>query len=588
MSFLPTVAPENKKSLDPIKFTVEAGLVHRLGEESVSDPVLSVVELVKNSYDDDAEIVNLCLRNIRTGASTITISDNGNGMTEIQLKTHWMRIATSIKTREPISPVYKRHRLGQKGVGRFAVENLSRRTVLISYPRGSVEGYEIVFDWNQYKPGLEIGDVANNFFTFRKEPQVHGLEIRLENLRYRWGEQHVKLLQTFLKAMTPPALSSPNFRINFDSDEFEDIKGTVDSDFLNKAVFVFDASLAKTGDIAYTLNAPSKKKKKEKNEKIVDFACGPIKFKLYFYYRERSRMASYGLAVSNFDDFSKILDDYGGIKIYRDGIRLSGFGNPGDDWTGLDSIALRDPTVFPNKNQIIATVEITTKDNPEITETTTRENLIRNRSFQDMLEFIHKSIAVFAQLRGEIEDKRQPISQKGQLFVKKAMARIKENKERKPLLDYADRYPARVFYKKLEEEINICYVASLPNASMILSRKLVENLLYEILDRKFPKNPEIRFDLRKRRPFDFSVLIEKFESKRADFSPEIQDSIDKLLVLIKPFRRDANAKAHKVIEYLDTLEELDKHKVPEIVELELQILKKTSSKKILKSSLGSN
>jgi hypothetical protein len=113
---------------------------------------------------------------------------------------------------------------------------------------------------------------------------------------------------------------------------------------------------------------------------------------------------------------------------------------------------------------------------------------------------------------------------------------------------------------------------------MILSRKLVENLLYEILDRKFPKKPEIRFDLKKGRPLDFNVLIENFESKRANFSPDIQGAIDKLLVLIKPFRRDANSKAHKVIEYLDTLEELDKHKVPEIVELELQILKKTLSK----------
>ena len=81
MSILPP--PENKITLDPIKFSVEAGLVHRLGEESVSDPVLSVVELIKNSYDDDAEIVNLCLRNIRTGSSTITITDNGNGMTEV-------------------------------------------------------------------------------------------------------------------------------------------------------------------------------------------------------------------------------------------------------------------------------------------------------------------------------------------------------------------------------------------------------------------------------------------------------------------------------------------------------------------------
>ena len=576
MSFLRI--PEEKVSLDPINFSVEAGLVHRLGEESVSDPVLSVVELVKNSYDDDAETVNLCLRNIRTGKSTIVVTDNGHGMTDVQLQLRWMKIATSIKAREPISPTYKRHRLGQKGVGRFAVENLSRKTVLISLPRGSVEGYEIIFDWDKYKPGMNIQDVPNNFSKFKKEPEEHGLQIQLLDLRYRWTEEHVKLLQTYLKALTPPALTAPHFTINFDSDEFAELKGVVDSDFLNKAVFKFEASLAKTGDIEYSLTAPTKKDTKVRTEKLFDFACGPIKIILYFYYRERSRMASYGINIGNIDDFKRILDDYGGIKIYRDGIRLSGFGNPGDDWTGLDTIARNDPTVFPGKNQVIATVEITSKDNPEITETTTRENLIRNRSFQDMLEFIHKSIAVFAQLRGEIEAKRQPINQKGQIFVKKAMDKIKENRDRKPLLDFVDRYPAQVFYKRLEEEINICYVASLPNASMMLSRKLVENLLYEILDCKFPRNPEIRFNTVKGRALDFSVLIDNFETKRNEFGPDIQEIIDKLLVLIKPFRRDANSKTHKVIEYLDTLDELDKHKVPEIVELELQILKKAHMK----------
>ena len=289
-------------------------------------------------------------------------------------------------------------------------------------------------------------------------------------------------------------------------------------------------------------------------------------------------MASFGIPISNMDDFKRILDDYGGIKIYRDGIRLSGFGNPGDDWTGLDAIALRDPTVFPSKNQIIASVEITSKDNPEITETTTRENLIRNRSFQDMIEFIHKSIAVFAQLRGEIEAKRQAINQKGSAFVKKAMDKIKENKERNALLDYAERYPAQVFYKKLEEEINICYIASLPNATMMLARKLIENLLYEILDCKFPKNPELRFNTAKGRALDFSTLIENFETKRSEFGQDIQDVIDKMLALIKPFRRDANSKTHKVIEYLDTLEDLDKQKIAEIVELELQILRRAHMK----------
>ena len=60
-------------------------------------------------------------------------------------------------------------------------------------------------------------------------------------------------------------------------------------------------------------------------------------------------MASYGITISNVADFKRVLDDYGGIKIYRDGMRLSGFGNPGDDWTGIDAIALRDPTVSPKQ-----------------------------------------------------------------------------------------------------------------------------------------------------------------------------------------------------------------------------------------------
>lgn len=78
----PTVNEKDRIPLEPLSFTVEAGIVHRLGEESVSDAVLAVVELVKNSYDDDAENVSLILKNIRTGASTIMVSDDGNGMSK--------------------------------------------------------------------------------------------------------------------------------------------------------------------------------------------------------------------------------------------------------------------------------------------------------------------------------------------------------------------------------------------------------------------------------------------------------------------------------------------------------------------------
>jgi hypothetical protein len=310
---------------------------------------------------------------------------------------------------------------------------------------------------------------------------------------------------------------------------------------------------------------------------LENFTCGPVNFKLYFYYREKSKLAAHGIKVQNIDDVKNVLDDYGGIKIYRDDIRLSGFGNPDDDWTGLDAWSRNNPSVIPSRHQIIATVRITSKDNPEITETTTRENLIRNQSFEDMRKFVHDAISVFAQMRGEFEQKRQPAPKEGNAYVKRARENIKENKDRKELLDFTDKYP-QVFYEKLEEETNLCYTTSLPNACLILSRKLVENLLYEIIETKFPKEIELRYIVTQGRAQDFSVLVNNIETRIKDFDREQQDLISKLLGLIKPFKRDANSTAHKVLDYLTTLDEVDKLKISHIVEMELQLLKKLNAK----------
>jgi hypothetical protein len=71
-------------------------------------------------------------------------------------------------------------------------------------------------------------------------------------------------------------------------------------------------------------------------------------------------------------------------------------------------------------------------------------------------------------------------------------------------------------------------------------------------------------------------LVNNLESRIKDFNREQQDHIKKLLELVKPFKRDANSTAHKVMEYLTTLDELDKLKIAHIIEIELQLIKKTS------------
>jgi hypothetical protein len=570
--------PEQKSPMAPVKFSVEAGLVHRLGEESVSDPVLAVVELVKNSYDDDAKKVTIELKNLRTGKSEIIITDDGNGMTHQKLQNSWMRIATSGKVREPLSPILKRHRLGQKGVGRFAVENLSRKTIITTCPKDSEEGYQVIFDWDSYNSENNVTDVQNVCYCFKKRKEDQGVKIELINLRQPWPENSVKKLMLFLKALTPPVVITSDFEIEVKSDEFKQLTGIVNSDFLKKAVFVFEANLTKTGEKNYSFSVPSKGTTITKIDKQENFCCGPVNFKLYFFYKQQAQLKTFGIKIDNVEDFKLMLTDYGGIKIYRDGIRISGFGNPEDDWVGLDALSLKDPTIIPSRNQVIAMVNITSADNPYIIETTTRENLIRNNSFNDMLSFIKESISVFSQMRAEAEQKRQPAPKESKAFIKESVEKTKQIKERSELLDFTDQYPL-IFYRNLEQEINQCHSASLPNATLILSRKMVENLLYHILEDKFPKEVVLRYMVAQGRAQDFSVLLFNLESRIGDFEREQQDLIQKLLCFIKPFKRDANSSAHKVMEYLDTVDELARLKIPEIIQIELQLIKKIRATK---------
>jgi len=424
-----------------------------------------------------------------------------------------------------------------------------------------------------------LTEIENECHSFTKEEKVHGVRIELKDLRSKWFEEDVKRLLKFLSAMSPPAESDPNFQIHVETDEFAGLKGVINSDFLKMAVYTFEANLSKTGEMVYKFFVPYRKLKKETTAKLDDFCCGPINFKLFFYYREKSRLGSFGIKIDDVAEFRGRLDDFGGVKIYRDGIRLSGFGNPDDDWTGLDAWSRNDPSIIPSRNQIIATVNISSADNPDITETTTRENLIKNKSFQEMLRFVHDSIGVFAQMRGEFEQKRQPENvKKGNNYVKKARAKINANKQRQALLDFAGRYP-QVFYKELEDEINLCYTTSLPNACLMLSRKMVENLLYEIIECKFPNKIHLRYIVAQGRAQDFSVLIDSIERNFNEFDKEQQDIIEKMVQLIKPFRRNANSTAHRVMDYLMTLDELDKLRIHHIIEYELQLIKKISNGK---------
>src|SRR5438874_396520 len=129
-----------------LRFRTGAAMPARLGAEQLRDETTAVIELVKNAYDADATVVTVEFSE-SNGEQRLEIQDNGIGMTPDDLNSKWMWLATENKVREDRSPMLRRRRLGQKGVGRFAAQKLGHRLVLRTRTDGESRVLKVTFDW---------------------------------------------------------------------------------------------------------------------------------------------------------------------------------------------------------------------------------------------------------------------------------------------------------------------------------------------------------------------------------------------------------------------------------------------------------
>jgi hypothetical protein len=147
------------------------------------------------------------------------------------------------------------------------------------------------------------------------------------------------------------------------------------------------------------------------------------------------------------------------------------------------------------------------------------------------------------------------------------------------LLRFKGKYP-QTFYDTLEEEINTAHSnPKLPNATYMLTRKLIENLLYNLLQYRFGvQNISLYYDVHNRRAHDFSVLIKNLREHKSDFDPDQHNLIEKFLNIVQPFRRDVNSKVHQMIEYLDDMKYVRKAKIGDMVQILLILIERAEMK----------
>lgn len=142
--------------MNKVPFQISSRATILLGRESVSKANGALIELVKNTYDADAEI---CIIFFDTVSKTLYILDNGAGMSEDIVLNNWMLIGTDNKKIEYISRK-ERIKSGEKGIGRFALDRLGSSCEMFTKNSDSLHTVRWRTDWEDFEQlGANVNDI---------------------------------------------------------------------------------------------------------------------------------------------------------------------------------------------------------------------------------------------------------------------------------------------------------------------------------------------------------------------------------------------------------------------------------------------
>lgn len=140
-----------------------ARVVIQLGEQLIENEVAALLEIIKNSYDADANNVFIEINTVSStnlGQGFITIRDNGNGMNKDQIKNGFLLISTINKTEKSGSKRHDRVPLGEKGVGRLSTQRLATFLNLRTKGWQRDEEYLLSIDWNKFHENVLLGNIT--------------------------------------------------------------------------------------------------------------------------------------------------------------------------------------------------------------------------------------------------------------------------------------------------------------------------------------------------------------------------------------------------------------------------------------------
>ena len=392
MSDLPEQASAVESRWVSQPFRPRARVLQLLGDELIGSARLAVFELVKNAYDADANEIVVRLDLASAQEPTITVTDDGEGMTLDVLRSVWLVPGDDHRQKQRLADQRTvRHRrlpLGEKGLGRFAVHKLGNRITLVTRARDADECV-VDIDWNELIEQPFLDEAPVNIQIRRPEVfagEKTGTRIEVQHLRADWSRGEVRRLHNQITSICSPFEEPSGFRAALYVpgrerwvDDLPDV-----SEILDRAIWKFSFRIhndrfdwsyefrqvpgfrldgrivEKSGD---RLKLPSRSGDDRMEKKVVADASvfegiGPVAGEFYVYDRDQEVRRR----VPNIRLLETYLDETGGVRVYRDGIRVYNYGERGDDWLGLDLRRVNVPTRRISNNIILGAIHLSLKE----------------------------------------------------------------------------------------------------------------------------------------------------------------------------------------------------------------------------------
>lgn len=394
-----------------MEFKISSGLKNIIGKELITNDLIAIFELVKNSYDAKAKKVKVVFEDLKGKEPKILIIDSGTGMSKDDIENKFLFVGYSEK-KEGV-PDYRekiqKHRpyAGAKGIGRFSCDRLGSMLHLVTKKKNEDKTHKLTVDWKQFeedqKKTFELikadysytqADVIGNYGLSSSQ----GTVLEISKLTDKWDGDSIIKLKRYLQRLINPAQvdTEGEFQILLEAKEFieEDKKYTRKGEkwnVINGPIenFLFEKLKIKTTEVNSVISKDGSAittEVKDKGEfifRISDENPYPmlrdVSVKVFFLNTQAK--ASFKRSMG-FDAIR-----YGSIFLYKNGIRIHPYGDEGDDWLGTEKRQAQGTRRFLSSRSLMGRVELFGLD--DIKEVSSRDGgVIKNESFLQLYDYI--------------------------------------------------------------------------------------------------------------------------------------------------------------------------------------------------------